>query len=68
MQKIFKVTGYWWCSVSLSHFYVAATDEHDARMKADKKTGYESFDIKEVVEVTAEDVLADSVYYYAKNQ
>ena len=66
MNKIYKITGYYWYAVIKSILYFYAKDEKEAIKKCSDLTGYESFDIKTVEETTVEEVLANYVYDYKK--
>ena len=60
-MKYWKVSYKWWCSVSMSYDYVKAETEREAYQKFDSQFGYEEIDIKNIEEISAEEILNEVV-------
>lgn len=60
-MKYWKVSYKWWWSVSMSYGYVKAETEREAYQKFDSQFGYEEIDIKNIEEISAEEILNEVV-------
>ena len=60
-MKYWKVSYKWWYSVSESYGYVKAETKEKAYKKFDSQFGYEEIDIKDIKEISPEEILNEIV-------
>lgn len=60
-MKYWKVSYKWWYSVSMYYGYVKAETIEEAYIKFDSQFGYEEIDIKNIEEISPEEILNEIV-------